>query len=169
MNRQHYVQDLERRFLSRPRRRPSAVAEKLGQVEELGGVYGIWQHGKLRYFGETCHLNHRIFEIVVIGRHHSLNLLMGNKALGKTGREKSAWLRRSTFRVSWMVVEIGRSELEEYMVLKYAADLKNHQGGRFSLRSDIAEWREIIEEPNPKIAAKRGRQSHSVRNGHARI
>jgi len=145
MNRKDYLQDLEGQFLRSPRRDAAAVAKELDHVEGVGGVYGIWDESKLRYFGETCHLNHRLFEIVFIGRHHSLNLLMGAEALGKTGKEKSAWLCRSALRISWMVVEIGRAELEEYMVLKYAADLKNRQGRRFGLRSDIIEWRKMTE------------------------
>jgi hypothetical protein len=43
-----------------------------------------------------------------------------------------------------MTVEIGRAELEDYMVLKNAAGLKNHKGGRFALRSDKADWVEMI-------------------------
>lgn len=76
---------------------------------------------------------------------------MGKEALGKRGREKSAWLCRSSYLVSWMVVDIGRTEMEEYMVLKYAADLKNHPGVRFGLRGDIKEWRDMTKEPNPLI------------------
>lgn len=146
MNVRKYLQDLETRFLALRRHKPAAIAQDLGKVEAVGGVYGIWHAKELKYFGATCHLNHRLYEMVLIGRHHSLNCLMGEQARGKTGSQKSAWLRQQPFRVSWMVIQIGRTEFEDYVVMKYARTLKNHQGRRFSLRSDITDWRQITEQ-----------------------
>jgi hypothetical protein len=148
MERTSYLKELERKFLAVTPREPAVVARELSQVEARGGVYGIWEGATLRYFGETCHLNHRVFEIVAIGRHHSLNLLMGAEAIGKKGKEKSAWLAKSPYTVAWMVVDIGRTELEEYMVLKHATTLRNHQGIRFAMRGDIADWHAMLTEPN---------------------
>jgi hypothetical protein len=148
MERTSYLKELERKFVGLTPLKPAAVALELSQVEDRGGVYGIWEGSTLRYFGETCHLNHRLLEIVVIGRHHSLNLLMGSDAVGKKGREKAAWLAQSVYTVAWMVVDIGRAEFEEYMVLKHATTLRNHQGARFAMRGDIAEWHQMIKEPN---------------------
>ena len=150
MDQQKYLQQLERKFLNISPLKPASVATNVDQIESVGGVYAIWEGKKIRYFGETCHLNHRLGEILIIGRHHSLNLLMGEKAQGMTGRERSAWLCKSIYRVSWMVVNIGRAEFEEYMVLKYARTLKNHQGGRFCLRSDFTTWQTMIKPPNQK-------------------
>lgn len=134
--------------MSVARVRPAVARQRLVEEDARGGVYAIWEGTTMRYFGETCHVAHRVLEIVDLGRHHSLNLLMGPKAAGKTGRQKSAWFCRSPLKISWMIVEIGRAELEEYMVLKHAAGLKNHQSVRFGLRHDIDLWRSITKEPN---------------------
>ena len=47
-----------------------------------------------------------------------------------------------------MDVDLGRTQLEESMVLKNADSLKNYQDGRSNVRSNFAEWREMISEPN---------------------
>lgn len=146
---------MEQQFANIPPERPSSVACHLEHIEGVGGVYGIWEGQKICYFGATCHLNHRMNEIMINGRHHSLSLLMGKRARGTTGRNRAAWFRRSQYRISWMVVPIGRTEFEEYMVLKHTGTLKNHQGGRFSLRSDYPEWQKLV---SPSKALPKNRQ-----------
>jgi len=150
LERKAYLQSLERKFLDIVPENPAIVYQKVGLEEpqggvaKKGGVYGIWEDENLRYFGETCNLRDRLFDLVVSGRHHALNLLLADRAKGKAGKEKVALFSQPPFTVSWMTVEIGRAELEEYMVLKNAAGLKNHKGGRFALRSDKADWVEMI-------------------------
>jgi hypothetical protein len=142
----HQLRNLEKNFEAAARWKPASV-EPIRDVESVGGVYGIWEEDNLRYFGETCHLQHRIEEIVQKGRHHSLDLLIGPAAQGKTGAEKATWFCQAHFLLSWLVVEFGRSEFEEYMVLKHGRTLKNHRAGRFSLRSDYKAWLTLAEQP----------------------
>jgi hypothetical protein len=140
------LKNLERKFMSITPHAPATARKELGEDLRVGGVYAIWEKEKLRYFGETCNLDHRLDEILNKGRHHSLVLL---KVKGATGRERAETFcgPKSKHSISWMIIPLGRKEFEEYMVLKHEKDLKNHQGGRFRDRSDISDWKAMVKAP----------------------
>ena len=140
MNTQKYLGKLEANFRAKNKIPVKKLVLKIDEIESLGGVYGVWKKDKLLYFGETTHLNHRIEEMVKLGRHHCVTLILGKKLASLSGRKRAECFCNSGYRISWMIVNIGRAELEEYMVARRDRTLLNKVQNRFTRRSDYEKW-----------------------------
>ncbi|MGD9631845.1 MAG: hypothetical protein AB7G28_08275 [Pirellulales bacterium] len=91
------------------------------ELAALGGVYAIWCGEVPKYVGETTHLKHRLSDIV-----H-----------GKHGfRQKPVSVDMAVFardyRLSFLADILGRSELEEFLFIKWFGLVP----GRLNCRSD---------------------------------
>lgn len=104
-------------------------------VPSVGGVYVIWNKKgrKAAYVGETCHLNHRFGDLERTVNHTFrgkvaaiLKVAPGNESL------LSKKISRR-FSISYLPLEFGRKELEEYLVLKWAGTVINKPAKRLRL------------------------------------
>lgn len=61
-----WLKQQEKDFLASPRLSITASDDFLARVPSSGGVYVLWsiKSGSPAYIGETCHLKHRIHELV---------------------------------------------------------------------------------------------------------
>lgn len=96
------------------------------------GVYGIWEisTGMLIYVGQTSSLHLRMGDIS-----RSVNHTFRRKAAKKYGltklSDKSLSKRLSKLvEISFLKVELGRAELEEFMIIRWEENLLNKPGKR---------------------------------------
>lgn len=104
-------------------------------VPSVGGVYAIWnkKNKKAAYIGETCHLNHRFGDLERTVNHTFrkkvaaiLKVVSGNETL----LSKKISCR---FSISYLPLEFGRKELEEYLILKWTRTIINKPAKRLRL------------------------------------
>lgn len=119
----------------------------------LGGVYAVWGENEKTadpiYCGESCNLRDRGFEISVIGRHAVVSKILtvaGKLLETDSGRERSSKLRLLKYRVSWIIMPIGRKELEEYLIWMFRPKLNASLLGRFRGRDDFSSWESLVSE-----------------------
>jgi len=104
-------------------------------VPNVGGVYVIWSKKNMKaiYVGETCHLKHRFGDLGRAANHTFrrkvaaiLRAAPGNEALlsKKISRRYS---------ISYLPLDFGRKELEEYLVLKWTSAKFNKRAKRLRL------------------------------------
>jgi hypothetical protein len=96
-------------------------------VPRHGGVYVIWEKKSKKpvYIGETCHLKHRFSDL-----RHSVNHTF-RRQIAK--RLKLEYLSDSTlserlskiYSISYLTINFGRKELEEYLILRWRKSLIN--------------------------------------------
>ncbi len=104
-------------------------------VPNIGGVYVIWNKGnrKAKYVGETCHLNHRFGDLERTVNH---TFRVKTAAILKVSSGNDALLSKrmsSHFSASYLPLEFGRKELEEYLRLKWASTVLNKPARRLRL------------------------------------
>lgn len=104
-------------------------------VPAKGGVYAIWRtHGRLPvYVGETCHLNHRFGDL---RRNDNHTFRKKGVKLVKSRAKKDQAVSKilsENFKISFIEVELGRIELEEYLILFWQDRLVNKPAKRLTL------------------------------------
>jgi hypothetical protein len=116
----------------------------------LGGVYAIWngvKSGKPIYVGETTHLKHRIAELSAYGRHAFFVSFIRERGIPSVPPSKSSHSAWSRLTISWLPLELGRAELEDFLVgilePKY-----NSNPVRLRLRQDRSDF---ARRPNPSL------------------
>jgi len=90
-------------------------------VPPRGGVYVIWSKPPYKppykpiYVGETCHLKHRFSDF---GKKHSFRRKMAKK-LGLINASEETLTKELSkqFSISFLEVDLGRKELEEYLII----------------------------------------------------
>jgi len=104
-------------------------------VPSAGGVYVIWnkKDKKAAYVGETCHLNHRFGDL-----ERTVNHTFRRKvaAIFKAAPGNEILLSRKIsrrFSISYLPLEFGRKELEDYLVLKWTSTIMNKPAKRLRL------------------------------------
>lgn len=134
--------DYEYRLLHAPRRRLLDSLEWDVDVPHLPGVYAIWDHAKrhLVYVGETSDLKSRFGDL-----RRSVNHTFRRKARVYVGLRANAPEHQLTaamaeaFELAFLPVAFGRSETEEYLVLRYRDSLLNKPASRL-LRGEQYNW-----------------------------
>lgn len=95
------------------------------------GVYAIWCDDKCVYVGETCHLRHRLSDIV----HGKHRFIRSRLTLGMTINEIL-----ENHRISFVTDFIGRKELEEFLTVKWLGAIP----GRLGCCDDIDDIRNAV-------------------------
>ena len=96
------------------------------------GVYVIWDGDKPYYVGETCLLNHRYGDL---GYTKSVRHDFRKKVQRLFGCDDSEITMRmgKRFSISFLAIELGRKELEEYLVTQWAGNVVNKPSDRLRL------------------------------------
>lgn len=115
------------------------TAKWASDVPEDAGVYAVWENDQPIYVGESSSLKARMSDI---GR--PVNHIFARKtckALGiaETSREELAAAMRSRYLLSFVAIQFGRAEVEEYLVLRWRRTLMNKPAKRL-LRSAQFAW-----------------------------
>lgn len=124
---------IERRLMRLPRRRVLANARWADDVPNLAGLYAIWDR-KLRtivYVGETSDLRSRFHDLRRAVNHTFTNKMREYLKLGARATDiqvARAMARR--FELAFLAIPFGRSEAEEYLVLRYRKSLINKPAHR---------------------------------------
>lgn len=126
---------MERQLVDAPRRQLLGGLAWKSDVPAVGGIYAIWsKRGSPKYVGETCHLRHRCVDL---GRtvNHTFRKKMA-ATYGMTGCSDRDLSRKlsSQFLFSYLTIELGRKELEEYLIVKWQKSIINKPPKRLLLR-----------------------------------
>jgi len=129
------LERLESKLLEAERRQLLGRLDWKDNVPATGGVYAIWRknHKLPIYVGETCHLNHRFGDIGKPNRHtfHRKGLrIIGSKA---RSAETVSMLFSANFQIAYLTIEFGRTELEEYLFMRWGDRLVNKAPRRLTL------------------------------------
>jgi hypothetical protein len=124
---QRRLKTLENALLKAPRRRVCCDADWARGVPPLAGVYAIWdtQSGKPVYVGETSGLLARMGDL---GRtpNHTFRRIARKKFNAASATEPALNdLLADRFEISFVTIAFGRTELEEYLILRWRSTLYN--------------------------------------------
>lgn len=131
----------ERKLLSGPRRRVLGSPSWDADVPNLAGVYVIWDRSVrvLVYVGETSDLRSRFRDLRRSINHTFTNKMRSYLGLGSRATDQAvAVAMAARFELAFVPVEFGRSEVEEYLVLRHRKSLINkpalrlHRGNQYS-------------------------------------
>lgn len=128
----------------------SKIPKRLGdwlqwnaQVPLLGGVYVLWRNRKPVYVGETCNLWDRIYEMAERGRHNALPKLVSLKEKRVRGIALTKLKSVQSLGITWHKLDLGRKEIEEYLVSKWRKRVVNKEDGRFVRRKDAPAFKQL--------------------------
>ncbi|MDA0149538.1 hypothetical protein [Vibrio sp. LaRot3] len=88
-----------------------------------GGVYVIWEGSTPVYVGETSGIRSRMADLM-----RPYNHAFTKKIKSKYGFKELGTLRKyitENYKMSYIPVELGRAEIEEYLILKWRKTLIN--------------------------------------------
>jgi hypothetical protein len=127
---------LEQALCDAPRRVLLGSPHWKDDVPGLGGVYAIWSKKDSRpvYVGETCHLNHRCIDLGKTVNHTFRRKMAIAYEMRECSDEELTTKLSKDFLYSFIPVELGRKELEEYLTVKWKATLINNPPKRLLLR-----------------------------------
>lgn len=132
-NNQEYIDDylvrLTKKLYSAPQS-PYQHEKKWGKKNNIPGtegVYGIFDKDKLCYVGETACLQERMNDMYDT-RNHTIRRNIAKLDFGYTDTssrkkaddetEEKITKRMEQLKIAWIEVKLGRSELEEYLIIK---------------------------------------------------
>ena len=105
------------------------------KVPGVGGVYVIWtKAGRPKYVGETCQLNHRCYDLERAVNHTFRWKMAKEYGMKKINDDVLSRKLSKEFRYSYLPVDFGRKELEEYLVVEWAKTIINKPPKRLLLR-----------------------------------
>ena len=138
MNEEKYLKKLEVFLLSVDRNNAELTSEWANSFPTLAGVYLARQEDRIVYIGETGSLSGRMHDMLDT-RHHNLRRQIGHKLFGvkASTTEKFSPDNEKTLEsyihekisISYIVVKLGRKELEEHFIAKYNP-IYNQKGKR---------------------------------------
>lgn len=138
------LKSMEIALVRAPRRAIFDGSAWASDIPAAPGVYALWSlGGSMVYVGETSSLNHRMRDL---GR--SINHTCRRKLAERhhaTGASELAIseVMSKHYVLSFIPVELGRTELEEYLSLKHKRTLINSPGRRL-LQSNAYSWVEQL-------------------------
>ena len=125
---------------------PRTKVKDLGRIRRdcpsIGGVYAIWNGmsgGRPIYVGETCHLNHRLRELSAMGRHAFFRTYIKANNISPVAPAKSSHPAWSRLTLSCLPMEVGRAELEDFLVGVLEPDY-NSKPVRLRMRADAVDF-----------------------------
>lgn len=131
---------MEQKLLQAPRRSLCGSGNWTEDVPVTPGVYAVWhtKSGALVYVGETSCLHKRMADIGR-WRNHTCRRKLGAQ-LGFGGQDEralSSALARD-YTLSFLAVDFGRTELEEYLYIRWRETLINSPPRRIFLTNQYA-------------------------------
>ena len=112
-------------------------------VPRLGGVYTLWKASNPVYVGETCNLWDRIYEMAQRGRHGALSKLLSPADGQVRGVAITNVESVRSLEISWLPIELGRKEIEEYLIARWRRTVVNKEDGRFRRRDDADAYNQL--------------------------
>jgi len=104
-------------------------------VPSLGGVYAIWSKssGEPVYVGETCHLSHRFSDLTRTVNHTFRRKMARQYRMVRSTDAMLSKRLSKDFKISFLVIDFGRKELEEFLILNWSKTLINKPQKRLLL------------------------------------
>jgi hypothetical protein len=138
---QAVLKNLEAALNSAPRRRLCCDAEWAKDITAGAGVYAIWDAhtGEPVYVGETSGLLARMGDQGRTVNHTFRRILIKRLGLARTTDAKLNAVLAQRFELAFLPVSLGRSELEEYLVLRWRRTLYNKPALRLRTSTQY-EW-----------------------------
>ena len=108
---------------------------------DYSGVYVIWEKEKPIYVGETSGLKSRMSDLM-----RPINHAFTKKISQKLNTEDLSILRKfmsKNYKLSYLKTDLGRSEIEEYLILRWRKTLINKptirllKGSQYSWVKDV--------------------------------
>ena len=135
-----YLSRLERCLRRAPRKRPFTSDTWAAEVPSAPGVYALWRQdsGALVHVGETANLRKRMRDLGRSVNHTARRKIAARLGLDAVSEQERSRAMRDVFCVSYLPVELGRAELEEYLTFRWRCTLFNspspraHAAARFS-------------------------------------
>ena len=129
------LRSLERQLMAAPRRVLLGTPSWKDDVPSVGGVYAIWsQKGKPQHVGETCHLKHRCKDLERTVNHTFREKMAVYYGMQRCSDDDLSKKLSKEFFYSFLPVDFGRKELEEYLVVKWKSSIINKPPKRFLLQ-----------------------------------
>ena len=128
-----------------PRRALFDAVTWSGDIPAMPGVYALWDTstGAMVYVGETSSLNHRMRDLGRSINHTCRRKLAARHGVVDAGEDAISAVMSEHYVLSFLPVTLGRTELEEYLSLKYKRTLVNSPGRRL-LRGSNYSWVESV-------------------------
>ncbi len=140
MNTKQLLQSAEKQLRIADRHQPFAV-NWLSNFPHGGGVYVIWESGTPVYVGETSGVHSRMGDLMRPVNHAF------TKKVGIENEISDLDLLRQyisdTYQISFIGVDFGRSEIEEYLILRWRKTLINKPTTRL-LKGEQYTWVEAV-------------------------
>ena len=104
-----------------------------------GGVYVIWQSNTPIYVGESSSLRARMSDIGRPATHTFARKTCKALRIPVQASKRLAVAMRARYKLTFITVELGRAEVEEYLILRWRKTLTNKPAKRL-LRSPQYAW-----------------------------
>lgn len=113
--------ELERRLVKAKRRALCAAKDWADDVRPTGGVYAIWdlRSGRPVYVGETASLRKRMKDLERRVNHTGRRKLSAKLKLDSSTEAELSLSLAKFYSLSFLEVDLGRSEFEEYLRLRW--------------------------------------------------
>ncbi|GIT97518.1 GIY-YIG nuclease family protein [Sulfurovum sp. TSL1] len=90
---------------------------------DYSGVYVIWENEKPIYVGETSGLKSRMSDLMRPINHAFTKKI--DKKIEATSLEELRRYMNTNYKLSYISIDLGRSEIEEYLILRWRKTLIN--------------------------------------------
>ena len=136
------LEGYEEALSSSERLSPLSAVDWASDVPHEAGVYVIWQRKKPIYVGQTSSLSARMVDLA-----RPVNHTFSRKTCKALEIPESSLVEfkkaMKKYKLSYIQVPFGRSELEEYLVLRWRKSLINKPAARL-LKSPQYTWVEAV-------------------------
>lgn len=115
-------------------------------VPSLGGVYVIWEKKSRKkpiYVGETCHLKLRFGDLRRNVNHSFRKRIAKRLKLEHLSDTEFSKRLSRKYSISFVTVEFGRKELEEYLLLRWRKSAVNKPQKRLLRSEQYADIKEV--------------------------
>jgi GIY-YIG catalytic domain len=135
------LRSLEKNFLAAPRMILFDPSGWTDAIPQSPGVYAIWDRStdKLVYVGETSCLRDRMKDLGRRVNHTCRRTLSKKLKLDSASEQFLSRAISKKYSLSYIEVHFGRTELEEYLVLRWRSTLINKRAFRL-LSHDCYDW-----------------------------
>ena len=106
-----------------------------------GGVYVVWEKNNPIYVGETSGLRSRMSDIRRPYNHSFTKKISKRFSIDKKELQK---FMSEKYKLSYIQVHFGRSEIEEYLILRWRNTLINKPAKRL-LRGEQYSWVQVVD------------------------
>jgi len=109
---------------------PLASVNWTAYIPKEAGVYVLWKGNVPSYVGETSSLQLRMRDLARPINHSFTKKIAKELGLPANATKKIAQAISSSFKLSFVTVEFGRAEIEEFLILRWRNTLINKPAKR---------------------------------------